>query len=76
MGGRGRIDGRDIRVLRVTLCAGEGQDLRTQDGRRAMHFAEMRQGQLCRSVSSLPITVGRSPESRRTRVPTVVAPNM
>ena len=30
----------------VALCAGEGEDLRADDGGRAMHFAEVREREL------------------------------
>lgn len=45
MGGRRGIVRRDVGVG-IALGTGERQDLRTEDRGRAMHLAEMREGEL------------------------------
>lgn len=45
--------GGEVEGIRITLRTGKGQDLRADDGGRAMHLAEVRQRQLRRLVSLL-----------------------
>jgi hypothetical protein len=42
----------------VTLCAGEGKNLRADNGGRPMHFAKVRERELDRDLSLEPFSVG------------------